>query len=62
MLKLIAALFWFVLSIANVYFMGANGFLFILSLPYAIFGMLFIFAIIKDFLQVKKDMTWKFDD
>jgi len=59
-LKFISGLFWMILAITQFYFFGSSGFLMILSLPYAIFGMIFWFAIIHDFVSEKKERIWKF--
>ena len=61
-LKFIAGLFWVVMAISQFVFVGASGTFLILSLPYAVFGMIFWFAILHDFLGDKKDRIWKFDD
>jgi len=61
-LKFIAGLFWIIMAVAQFYFMGSSGFLLILSLPYAIFGLIFWIAIYNDFLGDKKDRIWKFED
>ncbi|MFA5365381.1 MAG: hypothetical protein WC325_09410 [Candidatus Bathyarchaeia archaeon] len=61
-LKFIAGMFWMILAIAQFFYMGSDGFLMILSLPYAIFGMLFWFAILHDFLSEKKERIWQFED
>jgi hypothetical protein len=34
----------------------------ILSLPFAVFGMIFWIAIFNDFLGDKKDRIWKFEE
>ena len=62
MLKVMAALFWFIMAVCGFTFFGSSGTMFVLSLPYAVFGMLFIFAILKDFLDEKKERIWKFED
>lgn len=61
-LKIIAAMFWFVMAVGQFMFFGVEGSLYILGLPYAIFGLLFIFALVHDFLTEKKDRVWKFPD
>jgi hypothetical protein len=61
-LKFIAGMFWMILAVAQFFYMGSEGFLMILSLPYAIFGMLFWFAILHDFLSEKKERIWQFED
>ena len=61
-LKFIAGFFWIVLSISLFFFMGSDGFLMIMSLPFAIFGMIFWFAILYDFLNTRKKRIWKFPD
>ena len=61
-LKLTAGIFWMVMAISQFYFFGSDGFLMILSLPYAIFGMIMFFAILNDYLGDKKDRIWNFND
>jgi hypothetical protein len=61
-LKMMAALFWMVMAVLQFTYFGVNSALNILSLPYAIFGLLFVFAILHDFLSEKKDRIWKFPD
>lgn len=61
-LKMIAGLFWMVLSISNFYFFGADGFLMIMSIPYVIIGLLFFILIIHDTLKTKHDKPFIFND
>lgn len=61
-LKAVAGMFWIFMAVTNIYYMGSDGMLMVISLPYAIFGLLFIVAIYKDFLNEKKDRVWKFPD
>lgn len=61
-LKFIAGLFWMILAIAQFVFFGSSGVFMVMSLPYAIFGMVFWFAIIHDFVSEKKERIWKFDE
>ena len=61
-LKFIAGLFWMIMAVAQFFFFGSEAFLMVISLPYAIFGMLFWFAIMNDFLGEKKKRIWDFDD
>lgn len=61
-LKFIAGLFWIIMAVSQFFFFGSGGFLMVLSLPYAIFGMIFWIAIFNDFLAEKKERIWKFDD
>lgn len=60
--KLAAGLFWFVLAIAQFIFFGVDGAFMILSLPYAIFGLLFFVAIVRDSLSEKKHRQWDFEE
>ena len=61
-LKLAAGLFWFVLAIGQFLFFGVDGAFLILSLPYAIFGLLFFVAIVRDSLSEKKHRQWDFEE
>lgn len=61
-LKFIAGLFWIIMSIGQFVFFGAASDVIVLSLPYAIFGMVFWIAIYNDFLSEKKNRVWDFDD
>lgn len=62
MLKITAALFWWVMAVAQFIFFGSEGVLMILSLPYAIIGLIFVFAIFRDYLSAKHDSIWGFKD
>lgn len=62
MLKMIAGLFWMVMAVANFNFFGSGGFLMIMSLPYVVFGLVFWYMILHDFLAEKKERIWQFDD
>ena len=61
-LKFIAGLFWIIMAIGQFFFFGSGGFLMILSMPFAVFGMIFWIAIFNDFLGDKKDRIWKFEE
>ena len=61
MLKLAAALFWWVMAIVSFTFFNSDIML-VLSLPYAIFGFLFIAALIKDVLDEKHERIFGFKD
>jgi hypothetical protein len=61
-LKFIAGLFWIIMAISQFFFVGGSSMFMILSLPYAVFGMIFWFAIFNDFLGDKKDRVWDFED
>lgn len=60
--KLIAGLFWFVLAIGQFIFFGVDGSFLVLSLPYAMFGLLFFVSIIRDSISEKKNRQWNFED
>ena len=62
LLKLIAGLFWMVMAVSSFFFFGSEGFLMVLSLPYAIIGLLFWVLIIHDTLQTKHDKPFIFED
>jgi hypothetical protein len=62
LLKFVAGLFWMVMAVANFYFMGPNSFLAVMSLPYAVFGMLFIFMMFREWLNEKHQKPFLFDD
>ena len=62
LLKMIAGLFWIVMAIASFYFFGADGFLMIMSLPYAIIGLVFWILIIHDVLKTRHDKPFLFED
>ena len=61
-LKFIAGLFWLILAVEQFFFMGAGSPLIIMGLAYAVFGMVFFFAIINDSLSAKKKGIWDFDE
>jgi hypothetical protein len=61
-LKFIAGLFWIIMAITQFFFVGSSSMFLILSLPYAIFGLIFWIAILNDFLGDKKNRIWNFDD
>ena len=61
-LKLVAGMFWMVMAISQFYFFGSGGFLMVLALPYAIFGLILMVAILNDYLGDKKDRIWNFKD
>lgn len=61
-LKFIAGFFWIVLSVSLFFFMGSDGFLVIMSLPFAIFGLIFWLNILTDFLNTRRERIWKFED
>jgi hypothetical protein len=61
-LKFMAGLFWIILAIAQFYFVGSTGFLLVLSLPFTIFGLIFWFMILNDFLGDKHDRIWNFKE
>jgi hypothetical protein len=61
-LKIIAGLFWFVMAVGQFIFFGADGAFMILSLPYAIFGLLFYVAIMRDSLSERKHRQWDFEE
>ena len=62
LLKFVAGLFWMVMALANFFYMGSEGFLIVMSFPYAIFGMLFIFMMFREWLDEKKSKPFLFDD
>jgi hypothetical protein len=62
LLKVVAGLFWFVMAISSFWFFGSESFLMIMSLPYAIIGLIFWILIIHDSLKTKHDRPFLFDD
>ena len=62
LLKFIAGMWWMILGVSLFYFMGSGGFLVILSLPFAIIGMIFWFMLIHDFLDEKRKRPFEFDE
>lgn len=60
-LKITAALFWFILALSQLFFFGVNSAYAVLSFPYAIFGLLFIVALIRELLAAKHDRIFNFD-
>ena len=61
MLKLLAAIFWWVMAITTFTFFSSDMML-VLSLPFAIFGFLFIIALVKDVLDEKHERIFGFKD
>jgi hypothetical protein len=61
-LKFIAGMFWLVMAVSQFFYFGTDGFLMILSVPYAIFGLIFWAMILNDFLGDKKDRIWNFKE
>lgn len=61
LLKFIAGFFWIVLAVSNFYFMGSNGFFIVMSLPFAIFGLIFWALIYYEILENKKNKMWTFE-
>ena len=59
-MKFIAGLFWIVMAIGQFIFFGVSGALLVLSLPYAMFGLIFWVMIYHDFLSEKKARAWEF--
>jgi hypothetical protein len=62
LLKVIAGLFWFVMAVSSFFFFGSESFLMIMSLPYAIIGLIFWILIIHDSLKTKHDRPFMFED
>lgn len=62
MMRIIAGMFWMVLGVSVFIFMGPASEFVILSLPFVIFGLLFIISIIYDSLKTKHDRPFIFDD
>jgi uncharacterized membrane protein len=62
LLKMIAGLFWMVMAISSIFFFGSSSFLMVMSLPYAMIGMIFWILIIYDVLKTKHDQPFIFED
>jgi hypothetical protein len=62
LLKVVAGLFWFVMAASSFFFFGSESFLLIMSLPYAIIGLIFYILIIHDTLKTKHDKPFLFED
>ncbi len=61
-LKIVASVFWFVMAVAQFIFFGSESAMMVMSLPYAIIGMIMVWAILHDFLGDKKERIWKFNE
>ena len=62
LLKMVAGLFWFVMAVSTFFFFGSDGFLMVMSIPYAILGLMFYILIIHDSLKAKRDKPFIFED
>ena len=62
LLKMIAGLFWMVMAISSIFFFGSSSFLMVMSLPYAMIGMIFWILIVYDVLKTKHDQPFIFED
>jgi hypothetical protein len=62
LLKVVAGLFWMVMAISTFFFFGSSSFLMIMSLPYAMIGLIFWVLIIHDALKTKHDKPFMFED
>jgi hypothetical protein len=62
LLTMVAGLFWMVMAVASFFFFGSESFLMIMSLPYAIIGLIFWILIIYDSLKTKRDKKFIFED
>jgi hypothetical protein len=62
LLKMVAGLFWMVMAVSSFFFFGSESFLMIMSLPYAIIGLIFWVLIIYDSLKTKRDKPFIFED
>jgi hypothetical protein len=62
MMRIIAGTFWMVLGVSMFIFLGPGSSFVILSLPFVIFGLLFVISIVYDTLKTKHDRPFIFDD
>lgn len=61
-MKIIAGICWFMLSVTSLFFFGVGELLSIpLMLMFLAFGMIFSFSIVTDFKNKKRDQVWNFD-
>lgn len=62
MIRFTAGMFWMVLGVSLFIFLGPASSFIILSLPFVIFGLLFVISIVYDTLKTKHDRPFIFDD